>query len=282
MTIYSNSENLQSTLNPYTNAKKRIGFVPTMGALHQGHGSLVKKALLENDVVVVSIYVNPTQFNNAEDLEKYPKTLKEDVLLLEKLQGKILVFCPSTSELYPKNIKSKEYYFQGLENEMEGKHRKGHFNGVGTILELLFNIILPTNAYFGEKDFQQLQIVKKLVENLKLPITIVGCPIIREHNGLAMSSRNKRLTPAQFEEASLINKTLLDVKKKFQGLSISKINKLVKDAFKKSPTLQLEYFEIASEKTLKTAYRKTKNRKYRAFIAVFVGKIRLIDNIALN
>jgi pantoate--beta-alanine ligase len=177
---------------------------------------------------------------------------------------------------------AKNYRFGGLENEMEGKHRKGHFDGVGTILNIFFRIIRPDRAYFGEKDFQQLQIVKKLVAIEKLPVEIVGCPIVREENGLAMSSRNKRLSPKQFEEASIIFKTLNEVKEKFGSLSISQLNQLVAERFLKSSYLNLEYFEIANEKTLKTAKRKNKASKYRAFIAAFTGEVRLIDNMPLN
>lgn len=282
MTIYNSPKKLQEGLKPYKTAKKNIGFVPTMGALHQGHLSLVKKAIQENEIVVVSVFVNPTQFNNPEDLEKYPKTLKEDVSLLKTLKGKVVVFNPSASQLYPNNVSSKSYSFNGLENEMEGKHRKGHFDGVGTILEILFKMVKPSKAYFGEKDFQQLQVVRKLVEILKLPLTIIGCPIVREENGLAMSSRNKRLSKDQFKEAALIHKTLKEVQQNFNELSVPKLNKLVKNKLENSVHLKLEYFEIASEKTLKTAYRKNKNKNYRAFIAVFAGNIRLIDNMTLN
>jgi len=253
-----------------------------MGALHKGHLSLVEQASNENDCVVVSIFVNPTQFNNPQDLEKYPRTLENDIALLKAIKGKIFIFSPKVSDLYPKNIQSTDYDYSGIENEMEGKHRKGHFNGVGTVLNILFRTVKPTKAYFGEKDFQQLQIVKKLVEIEKLPISIIGCSIIREKNGLAMSSRNKRLTEEQFQEASLIHKTLSEVQEKFNALSISELYDLVENRFSNQPNLDLEYFEIANEKTLKSVSVKRKNVTYRAFIAVFSGGIRLIDNIALN
>ncbi len=253
-----------------------------MGALHKGHLSLVEKASKENDCVIVSIFVNPTQFNNSQDLEKYPRTIENDIALLNIIKGNIFVFSPKVSDLYANDIKPEEYDFSGIENEMEGKHRAGHFNGVGTILNILFRIIKPTNAYFGEKDFQQLQIVKKLVEIEALPITIISCPIIREKSGLAMSSRNKRLSKEQLKEAALINKTLLEVQQKFNQLSISELNDLVQKRFSNNPVLELGYFEIANEKTLKTVKEKSKNVSHRAFIAVFIGGIRLIDNIALN
>lgn len=281
MGIYTNRQFLSLALSPYRSSKK-VGFVPTMGALHLGHLALVKQALEENDLVVVSIFVNPTQFDNTGDLVKYPRNLDADVALLSGLKGEVIVFAPEASDLYDGSVVSKKYNFGNLENEMEGKHRKGHFNGVGTVVYLLFRAILPDNAYFGEKDFQQLQIVKKLVEIEKLPVNIIGCPIVREKNGVAMSSRNKRLSPAQFEAAVLINKTLSEVKQNFDHLSISELNKLVEDRFSKNKHLKPEYFEIANIKTLKTAKHKRKSYTYRAFIAVFAGEVRLIDNMALN
>lgn len=282
MKIYHNSETLKKVLNPFLKNNKKVGFVPTMGALHMGHISLVERALQENDCVVVSVFVNPTQFNNAEDLEKYPKTLESDVALLKNLSNNIIVFNPNASDLYKNNIASKKYLFSGLEHEMEGKHRPGHFDGVGTVLNLLFRAVTPTNAYFGEKDFQQLQIAKKLVEIESLPVSIIGCSIVREENGLAMSSRNKRLSDAQKNEAAIIYKTLTEVTEKFKTHSISELNTFVLDTFKNYPDLKLEYFEIANIKTLKTAQRKRKNNRYRAFIAIFSGSVRLIDNFALN
>lgn len=281
MSVYNNRESLLAALKPWRNSKK-IGFVPTMGALHKGHLILVHKALEENDCVVISIFVNPTQFNNTEDLEKYPRDLDTDVNLLKSLDKDIIIYAPEASDLYDKKITATDYDFHGLEHEMEGKHREGHFNGVGTILNIFFRIIEPDNAYFGEKDFQQLQIVKKLIEIENLPVTIVGVPIVREESGLALSSRNERLTKKQKEEAVLISKTLKEVKERFSSHTISELNCFVKETFTKNDTLVLEYFEIANEKNLKTAIKKSKDKKYRAFIAVFAGDIRLIDNMALN
>src|SRR5690606_9993828 len=281
MVIHTQKKTLVQALSSATKNDK-IGFVPTMGALHEGHISLVKKALGENDLVVVSIFVNPTQFNNSADLQKYPRTPDADILLLKKLKGEIIVYLPEISDVYEDSVSSKKYNFAGLENEMEGKHRKGHFDGVGTIVSKLLKIVKPDTAYFGEKDFQQLQIVKKLVSVEKLPVKIVGCPILREFNGLAMSSRNKRLSKEQFEKAAIIYKTLKEVREKFSSTSIADLNTLVTERFLKSPHLNLEYFEIANEKTLKTAKRKNKATKYRAFIAAFAGEVRLIDNIPLN
>ncbi len=281
MVIHTQKKLLVQALS---SAKKndKIGFVPTMGALHKGHISLVKKALEENDLVVVSIFVNPTQFNNSADLQKYPRTPEDDISLLKNLNGKVMVYLPEISDLYEGSVSAKNYNFGGLENEMEGKHRKGHFDGVGTIVNKLFRIVKPDAAYFGEKDFQQLQIVKKLATIEKLPIRIVGCPILRENNGLAMSSRNKRLSAKQFEESAIIYKTLKEVREKFNTASIAGLNALVAERFLQNPNFKLEYFEIANEKTLKTAKRKNKGSKFRAFIAVFADEVRLIDNIPLN
>lgn len=282
MINHENNASLQKALSPFLENCKSIGFVPTMGALHNGHLSLVEQACYENDCVVVSIFVNPTQFNKAQDLEKYPRTLDSDLELLKSVKGNVFVFSPNATDLYKNNISSKKFNFSGIENEMEGKHREGHFDGVGTVLNLLFRMVKPNKAYLGEKDFQQLQVVKKLVEIEKLPVTIIGCSIIREKSGLAMSSRNKRLSEDQLKEAALIFKTLKEVQQNFDILNFSQLNSLVENTFDKNQFLELEYFEIANIKTLKTETNKTPNTRYRAFIAVFVDGVRLIDNIALN
>jgi pantoate--beta-alanine ligase len=281
MIVYNDRDSLSKALLPFRQYRK-IGLIPTMGALHNGHLTIIKKALEDNDCVVVSIFVNPTQFDKKEDLIKYPRNLDLDIKLISTLAGTILIYTPEASKLYSGNIASKNYSFGNIENEMEGKFRKGHFDGVGTVVNLLIRAVSPDYAYFGEKDFQQLQIVRKLVEIEDLSVEIVGCPIVREKNGLAMSSRNKRLSAAQFEAAVVINMTLLEVKQEFDNLSISKLNNLVKERFLQNEHLELEYFEVANVKTLKTAKHKFKNHDYRAFIAVFAGKVRLIDNIALT
>ncbi|WP_025742789.1 pantoate--beta-alanine ligase [Aquimarina pacifica] len=264
------------------NNNKTIGFVPTMGALHKGHLALVERALKENDTVIVSVFVNPTQFNNAEDLVNYPRTLDTDVELLSKLSEEIIIFAPTPKEVYGDQMSTVNYNFNGLENQMEGKFRPGHFDGVGTVLKHFFEIVSPNKAYFGEKDFQQLQIVKKLVTIEKLSVQIIGCPIYREDTGLALSSRNKRLTTQQLEAAPLIYAILKEVQDNFGTKSVTTLTKWVSEQFEKNDTLELEYFEIAKISDLKSIKRKQKNMKYRAFIAVFAGKIRLIDNIALN
>ncbi|MBQ4819987.1 pantoate--beta-alanine ligase [Aquimarina sp. MMG016] len=282
MQVYEKRRDIENHVAVLQRENKTIGFVPTMGALHNGHLALVRRALQENDYVVVSIFVNPTQFNNADDLVKYPRTIEADVTLLEGLSSEIIVFVPTPTEVYGEKMISTKYDFDGLEHEMEGKFRPGHFDGVGTVLNKLFTIVSPNNAYFGEKDFQQLQIVKKLVEIEKMSVKIIGCPIYREETGLALSSRNKRLTEQQLEESPLIYKVLKQVKNDFGIKSANKLGEWVSEQFKDNKELKLEYFEIAKVSNLKSIKRKQKDLKYRAFIAVFAGEIRLIDNIALN
>jgi pantoate--beta-alanine ligase len=263
-------------------ANSTIGFVPTMGALHQGHLALMHKSLQENAHTVVSIFVNPTQFNNPEDLEKYPRTIEEDVKKMTALNPEIILYAPTVDDIYEGQTVSQSFDFDGLENQMEGKFRPGHFNGVGTIVKRLFEIINPTNAYFGEKDFQQLQIVKKMVSKNHLKVTIIGCPIFRESNNLAMSSRNERLSKKEREEAAILYKTLLAAKEKFKTKSAQWVTEWVRKSFQNNPSFALEYFVIADEATLLPCLKKNKNKKYRAFIAVFVNNIRLIDTISLN
>ncbi|MEH6512691.1 pantoate--beta-alanine ligase [Maribacter arcticus] len=259
-----------------------LGMVPTMGALHQGHMSLIKKALTENQNVVVSIFVNPTQFNNTEDLEKYPKTLVDDVDLISSISKNIIVFAPSIGEIYQDRVKSKIYDFAGLDKVMEGEFRDNHFNGVGTIIEALFSLVKPKRAYFGEKDFQQLRIIQKLVELQKIPVEVIGCEIVRENHGLAMSSRNERLSPTIRQNAAFIYETLKTAKHKFGMESVLNVKDWVAKKFKNSTDFKLEYFEITDVETLTPAKNKNINIKYRAFIAVYVEGVRLIDNIALN
>lgn len=280
--IFTEKDKLQSYLTQFFDQKQKIGLVPTMGALHEGHLSLVKKAWDENDIVVVSIFVNPTQFNNANDLKKYPRTLEKDTALLNSLDAKIVIYAPSAMDIYDNKITSETFAFDGLEHQMEGKFRSGHFDGVGTIVKKLLTIVKPHRAYFGEKDFQQLQIIKKLVEKHLIPTTIVPCAISREENGLARSSRNSRLTASEKEEASFIYKTLKTAKQKFGTNSATTIKEWVVQQFKNHSLLELEYIEIAEETTLQSVKRKQDHKKYRAFIAVYINGVRLIDNIALN
>ena len=259
---------------------KKIGFAPTMGALHQGHLSLYKAAKKENDEVISSIFVNPTQFNNPDDFQKYPKTLEKDLELLEKA-GVDAVYVPNVEEMYPDGLNSKKYDFDGLENEMEGKYRPGHFDGVGTIVEELFRQVQPHNAYFGEKDYQQLAIIKKMVEKTKLPVKIHEVPTLREEDGLAMSSRNVRLTETQRKEATIIYETLTKVKEWFKVISLEEIKQKVTDIFRNS-NFELEYFVIADEEMLKEANAIDENKEYRAFIVAYADTVRLIDNMHLG
>ena len=281
MKVYKTKSELKEFLSAVKIKQKSIGFVPTMGALHEGHLSLVEKAKKKNDITVVSIFVNPTKFDNKEDLVKYPITLDNDVKLLESVKCDVL-FCPSVEEMYSKDVEVEVFSFDGLEHQMEGKFRDGHFNGVGTIVKALFDIVKPDVAYFGKKDFQQLQIIKKMVEIHALPVKIKGCDIYREEDGLAMSSRNTRLTKEHRQLAPFIYKTLKKAKSKFGIKNAVEVTEWVQKQFKKHPLLKLEYFTIANEKTLETIIKKEPKQEYRAFIAVFAGEIRLIDNISLK
>ncbi|TXE17805.1 pantoate--beta-alanine ligase [Psychroserpens burtonensis] len=283
MNIFENKKELIAHVDALKCEKKTLGFLPTMGALHQGHASLIRKGLDENDVVVVSIFVNPTQFDNQEDLVKYPRTLDSDVELLETIsEEKVIVYAPSVDDIYGNNVISTSFSYDGLEHEMEGRFRDGHFDGVGTVVKRLFEIVRPDKAYFGEKDFQQLMIIKKLVEKYNIPVKVVGCKIYRAKDGLAMSSRNLRLKPEYRKAAPFVYKTLKAAKDKFGTKSADKLTEWVTKQFAGHDLLTLEYFIIANISTLKTVKRKTNQKSYRAFIAVYADDIRLIDNIALN
>ena len=283
MKVFNSKENIFKTIEGLKIQNITVGFVPTMGALHIGHLSLVSKALKENDKVVVSIFVNPTQFDKKEDLKKYPRNLETDINLLNTLSKKsIIVYAPSVKDIYGENIEANNFNFNGLEYEMEGKFRDGHFDGVGTVVKRLFEIVKPNKAYFGEKDFQQLQIIRKMVENFKIPVQIIGCDIYREKSGLALSSRNERLKPDYVKVAPVIYKILKSAKVKFNKQSAKKVTDWVITEFAKYKLLKLEYFMIADVKTLKEIKRKSNKKSYRAFIAVYADDVRLIDNIALN
>lgn len=258
---------------------KTIGFVPTMGALHQGHISLVEGSKSENDFTIVSVFVNPTQFNNVDDLKKYPRTESEDTKLLEEANCDA-VFFPTIDDIYPNGQKSEHFSFDGIEFQMEGKFRPGHFDGVATVVKRFFEIIQPNKAYFGEKDFQQLRIIQELVKNLDLEVEIIPVSIMRESDGLAMSSRNTRLTKEMREESPKIYQILNHAKEFIQNHSIQETKEFVQNQFNQTK-LDLEYFEIADELTLESISEKENSEKMRGFIAVFAGKIRLIDNIGL-
>ncbi len=280
MKVLRNKKTLVDYIERHKEMGKKIGFAPTMGALHLGHISLYETAKKENDEIISSIFVNPTQFNNPDDFEKYPQTLENDLKLLEKA-GVDAVYVPKAIDIYPEGLKSKHYDFDGLDNEMEGKYRPGHFHGVGTVVEELLRQIQPHNAYFGEKDYQQLAIIKKMVEKTKLPVKILGVPTLRENSGLAMSSRNLRLTEKQRKEATIIYETLLKVKEWFKVLSVKEIKERVEKIFQDS-NFELEYLIIADEKTLKETDFFYKDKSYRAFIVAYAGDVRLIDNMHLD
>ena len=282
MQIIKEKAVLAQVISAFKQKGSSIGFVPTMGALHDGHLSLVRQAAAICDAVIVSIFINPTQFDKASDLDNYPRTLEEDVKKLDELDLNLIVFSPNASELYDNNIVAENFLFGGLENEMEGKFRTGHFDGVGTVVKRLFEIVQPDKAFFGEKDYQQLQIIKNLTRVNNLTVQVIGCPIYRETNGLARSSRNERLSPEVRLEASFIHETLLKVKDKFGTESANQISHWVEKEFNSHPYFKLEYFEIADSETLKPLIKKINGRNYRAFIAVYSEDIRLIDNVALN
>ncbi|MBC6997714.1 pantoate--beta-alanine ligase [Cytophaga sp. FL35] len=281
MLIFRTQKELQNHLN--SNPKKNsLGLVPTMGALHNGHLELVRTAVLQNKTVVVSIFVNPTQFDKKEDLEKYPKTFEADKRLLETVSNDLIIFAPSETEIYGNAIESKTYDFDGLDKVMEGAFRDDHFNGVGTIVETLLKLVQPTRAYFGEKDYQQLQIIKKLVSSQQIPVEIVPCPIVREQHGLAMSSRNERLSKETRLKAGYIYQILQAAKIKFGTKSASYVKDWVAKEFENYRELELEYFEMTEAENLLPVIEKSIDKKYRAFIAVYADGVRLIDNIALN
>ena len=282
MLVFNKKVDLVAHLKAISTQETSIGLVPTMGALHQGHLSLLKESIRNNDITVVSIFVNPTQFNNSEDLLNYPRTQENDIEKIKTVSENIILYAPTVEDVYEGKTVSQHFDFDGLENQMEGKFRPGHFDGVGTIVKRLFEIVKPTNAYFGEKDFQQLQIIKKMVSKLNIPVNIVGCPILRESNGLAMSSRNERLSEKDKQFASIIYKTILEAKKQFKTKSALAISQWVSKQLNATPDAQLEYFQIADEATLLPCIRKNKGKQYRAFIAVYINKVRLIDTISLN
>lgn len=281
MYIFKGKKDLKSHLSSLSDSKKIVGFVPTMGTLHQGHLALVSESLQKTDFTVVSIFVNPTQFDKKEDLEKYPNTISKDIEMLQS-RGCHAVYIPSTEDIYDEHVHSESFNFDGLDQEMEGKFRAGHFDGVGTVVKKLFEIVQPNFAFFGEKDFQQLQIIKKLTVIENINTVIVGCPIFREKDGLAMSSRNMRLTEKQRKNAAFIYKTLQKVKANYESLSLEELKTFVKNSFEKSDLFELEYFTIADEQTLKPISSKSEAKNPRAFIAVFADTIRLIDNISLQ
>lgn len=276
ITLYS-IKDLQDAVSISKSEEKTVGFVPTMGALHEGHISLVTKCREQNDVCIVSIFVNPTQFNNLTDLEKYPRTIEEDTKLLKEA-GVDIVFVPSVQEIYPKPD-NRQFDFGQLDKVMEGKFRPGHFNGVAQVVSRLFEIVKPDRAYFGEKDFQQLAIIRQMVRQLNIPVEIIPMPIKREESGLAMSSRNQRLTEEQKKEAVNIYKVLSESKALYDQKSVEELRSWVVESINKIEPLEVEYFEIVNGVTLQQI-SDWKDTDYAVgCITVFCGEVRLIDNI---
>jgi len=282
MTTLHTQEELQAIISPLKQAKKRIGLVPTMGALHQGHLSLVARSLSECDLTVVSIFVNPTQFNNTDDLAKYPRHLNRDTALLNQLSDEIIVFAPTAENIYGTQVTAQKFDFGSLGQHMEGQHRPGHFDGVATVVSLLFDAVTPDRAYFGEKDYQQLRIIETLVKIQQRPTVIVPCPIARSHQGLALSSRNERLDQKQLQQALLLSQVLKQAHQSFDSKNFQDLKNTAISAFNDAPEFELEYFEIADVESLVPTSTKEPNKKYRAFIAAHLGGVRLIDNLELN
>jgi len=271
-------QDLLSEIKILKSSGKTIGFVPTMGALHDGHKSLVARSVAENDVCVASIFVNPTQFNNSTDLEKYPRNLEQDAELLQSI-GCQLIFAPEPEEIYqPEELNTPfKFDFGGLDTVMEGEFRPGHFNGVVQIVSKLFQLVQPDKAYFGEKDFQQLAIIHRMVKILNIPVEIIDCPIVRERSGLALSSRNQRLTEEQRKKAVEISKVLSESRNFAAQLSPIELTQWVVELIDLVPGLEVEYYEIVNNITLQPVYSWTEPSV--GCIAVYCGDVRLIDNI---
>ena len=283
--VFKSKSEVANKIKALTGEHLSLGFVPTMGALHDGHIALMKTAARENDILAVSIFVNPTQFNNSSDLEKYPRNVDKDIDLIYSNfdKEKTIIYTPDVDDVYSDQVLAKQYTYNGLESKMEGASRPGHFNGVGTILEFLFNLFKPARAYFGEKDFQQLQIVKSLKNQLDLDLEIIGCPISREDSGLARSSRNGRLTDQGWVTASKIFQSLFLAKEMYDSGKYDRIQETIQEIYDKIENLDLEYFTIAREDDLETATPATMPQKgLRAFVVAHVDGVRLIDNMKLS
>jgi|TARA_B100000530_G_C15869149_1_gene452634 pantoate--beta-alanine ligase len=289
--IINNISLLRKTISEVKESNKSIGFVPTMGSLHQGHLSLFKKSVLENDYTICSIYVNPTQFNNSQDFETYPRTNNKDVELLNSINCDLL-FLPTDREMYPEDERSKDYRFTEKINLLEGEKRPGHFLGVITIVHKLFSLVQPNKAYFGEKDYQQLWIIKLFTKEFKLPIKIISCPTIRGENGLALSSRNNNLSCSEKKDAGKLFEALVFFKTELEKikynssyctpLSLINTKKNALASIKKNPLIKLDYFEVIDEENFSFANDINYDRNYRILIAAYIGEIRLIDNMSLQ
>ena len=277
MKLVHTVQELRAELDIQRKAGKKIGLVPTMGALHEGHASLVRRAVAENEIVVVSDFVNPTQFNDKNDLLKYPRTLEADCELLEK-EGAAYVFAPSVEEVYPEPD-TRQFSYAPLDTVMEGKYRPGHFNGVCQVVSKLFMMVEPDKAYFGEKDFQQLAIIREMVKQMNFPLEIVGCPIVREADGLALSSRNARLSEEERQQDLNISKTLFASKEYADSHTVEETQKFVEESIAASEGLELEYFELVDGTTLQKISSWDETNYAVGCITVYCGEVRLIDNI---
>jgi pantoate--beta-alanine ligase len=278
--VYSKTSDLKNVINNVKAQGKTIGFVPTMGALHNGHISLVNTSEEQCDITIVSIFVNPTQFNNIEDLNNYPRTLEEDIKLLEKSTNCDILFSPSFTDVYPEDFQKSKLNLGLLENVMEGKHRPGHFEGVVNVVKRLFEIVEPTKAFFGLKDFQQVAVIKYMTKAFSLPVEIMACPTLRETSGLAMSSRNQRLSENEKEEALIIHKTLLKAKELSSTCTPREVIEKSISFFEKG-NLKLEYFEIVNPLTLESLDENWTEGS-TACIVAYCGEVRLIDNLQLT
>ena len=282
MQLYTLKSQVEKSIDKAKDLKKTIGLVPTMGSLHQGHLSLLKKAVQSCEVVWVTIFVNPTQFNNKQDLNNYPKNIKKDLKMIYEISKNIFVFNPEISEMYENKLKIENFDFQDLDKELEGKYRNNHFSGVGTIVSKLFNLFKPTKAFFGEKDFQQTRIIDRLIKIKNFQTELVICPTVREQNGLALSSRNALLSTENKEKAAVIYKTLIYCKENFKKKSFKNIYNDCKKEINSLNDFELEYLEITDNKTLKKTKKNDVNKSFRVFICVLVNGVRLIDIILVK
>ena len=278
MIIFKKQKELKKYLTKLNNSL--IGFVPTMGALHEGHISLIKKSNKSCNVTICSIYVNPTQFNNTDDLLKYPRTMKDDIKILQENKCDIL-YCPEDNDLYKANEKCIEYRFNGIELYLEGKYRPSHFNGVATVVEKLLNIVNPQMVFFGEKDLQQLMIIKELVKQNNISTRVIGCPIIREKNGLAKSSRNQHLSKTDRESCGIIYKQLLLFNNLFKKTDLEVLKKQIITNITSNKKIKIEYLELVNVDTFQIENDIKNNMNYACCIAVSISGVRLIDNIIL-
>ena len=278
MKLIKSNNSLKNELADLREKQKKIGFVPTMGALHTGHLSLIEKSKKENDITVVSIYVNPTQFNEKSDFDKYPRTLEDDLIKLNELKPDI-IFAPENDNMYPEGFEKISIELGNVANVLEGKHRPGHFDGVVTIVKKLFDIVEPHVAYFGQKDFQQYLVIKHMVNYFNLPIKIVKCPIVREKDGLAMSSRNVRLNDSERKIAPVLYQQLLTAKNLLDKIPVDEIKEKAESELKKHGQISFEYFEILNANNLNSINDISDAKEILICVALKIGQIRLIDNI---